>query len=83
MLHYQLASLVRPRLNQVSLGDAIGDGSWSIRIYHKPFVAWIWWGAVLMVFGGLLAAGDRRYRIAARKAMQASREVTASGAQSA
>jgi len=54
----------------VSLGDPIGDGSWSVRIYHKPFIGWIWWGTVIMALGGLLSAGDRRYRVAARKARE-------------
>ena len=49
----------------VSLGDPLegGDGAWSVRVYYKPFVSWIWGGAVLMALGGLLAASDRRYRI--------------------
>ena len=49
----------------VSLGDPLegGDGAWSVRVYYKPFVSWIWAGAVLMALGGLLAASDRRYRL--------------------
>ncbi|MBN8283797.1 heme lyase CcmF/NrfE family subunit [Zoogloea sp.] len=49
----------------VSLGDPLegGDGAWSVRVYYKPFVSWIWGGAVLMALGGLLAASDRRYRL--------------------
>jgi cytochrome c-type biogenesis protein CcmF len=33
-----------------------------VRVYYKPFVAWIWAGCVLMALGGLLAVFDRRYR---------------------
>jgi cytochrome c-type biogenesis protein CcmF len=49
----------------VSLGDPLegGDGAWSVRVYYKPFVSWIWAGAVLMALGGLFAASDRRYRL--------------------
>ena len=49
----------------VSLGDPLegGDGAWSVRVYYKPFVSWIWAGAVFMALGGLLAASDRRYRL--------------------
>jgi len=50
----------------VSLGDPI-DGptpQWSMRVYYKPFVPWIWAGVLLMVLGGVLAAVDRRYRAA-------------------
>ncbi len=33
-----------------------------MRVYHKPFVTWIWGGCLLMALGGLLALSDRRYR---------------------
>jgi cytochrome c-type biogenesis protein CcmF len=48
----------------VSLGDpVVGDTpSWSMRVYYKPFVPWLWAGVLFMVFGGMLAALDRRYR---------------------
>jgi cytochrome c-type biogenesis protein CcmF len=48
----------------VSLGEPI-EGErpqWSVRVYYKPFVSWLWYGAILMVLGGLLAVSDRRYR---------------------
>ena len=32
-----------------------------MRIQYKPFVGWIWGGAVLMAIGGGLAVSDRRY----------------------
>jgi len=47
----------------VSLGEALGGGDWSLRLYYKPFVRWIWLGGILIALGGLLAATDRRYRI--------------------
>jgi cytochrome c-type biogenesis protein CcmF len=48
----------------VSLGEPLNDArtEWSMRVYYKPFVPWLWWGALLMVLGGVLAALDRRYR---------------------
>ncbi len=46
----------------VSLGEPIGDGSWAVRVHHKPFVRWLWIGGVLMGAGGLLTLFDRRYR---------------------
>jgi cytochrome c-type biogenesis protein CcmF len=48
----------------VSLGEPLAGEppQWSFRVYHKPFVSWIWLGAVFMVLGGGLAAFDRRYR---------------------
>ena len=48
----------------VSLGEPLNDArtEWSMRVYYKPFVPWLWGGVLLMVFGGVLAALDRRYR---------------------
>ena len=46
---------------------AIERGAWSVRVYHKPFVTWIWGGCVLMALGGALALSDRRYRLLARR----------------
>ncbi|HYL87186.1 MAG TPA: heme lyase CcmF/NrfE family subunit [Burkholderiales bacterium] len=46
-----------------SLGDAFDDGSWLIKVQHKPFVDWIWSGCIIMALGGFLAASDRRYRV--------------------
>jgi cytochrome c-type biogenesis protein CcmF len=54
----------------VSLGEPIADGAWSVRIYHKPFVTWIWAGCLLMAIGGLLALSDRRYRFSERREPQ-------------
>ncbi len=53
----------------VALGEPLGgEGAWSLRLYHKPFVRWIWLGGLLMALGGLLAASDRRYLTMARRA---------------
>lgn len=48
----------------VSLGDPVQGQtpSWSMRVYYKPFVSWLWAGVLMIVFGGVLAALDRRYR---------------------
>jgi len=51
----------------VSLGESLGRGDWSLRLYYKPFVRWIWLGGILIAVGGLLAASDRRYRIKVRR----------------
>ncbi len=53
----------------VSLGDPIADGAWSVRVYSKPFVTWIWGGCILMALGGFVAISDRRYRTARREAV--------------
>ncbi|MDX6614186.1 MAG: cytochrome c-type biosis protein CcmF [Blastocatellia bacterium] len=55
----------------VSMGEPVEGGAWSVRVYYKPFVTWIWGGAVLMALGGGLAVSDRRYALAARKQREA------------
>ena len=51
----------------VSLGEPVEAGAWSVRVYYKPFVTWVWGGCILMAMGGLLALSDRRYRVAAQR----------------
>jgi cytochrome c-type biogenesis protein CcmF len=49
----------------VSLGEKLEDSAapaWAMRVYHKPFVPWIWVGCMLMALGGAMAALDKRYR---------------------
>jgi cytochrome c-type biogenesis protein CcmF len=55
----------------VSLGDPVGATGWIVRVQYKPFVDWIWAGCLLMALGGLLAASDRRYRLAVRREREA------------
>ncbi|MGG7055656.1 heme lyase CcmF/NrfE family subunit [Nitrosomonas sp. ANs5] len=51
----------------VALGEPMENGAWIVRVYHKPFVVWIWLGCILMALGGMLAVTDRRYRLAIKK----------------
>ena len=51
----------------VSLGEDLGDQSWAVRVYYKPFVDWIWGGCLLMALGGILAISDKRYRMKLRR----------------
>ncbi|MEW6984000.1 heme lyase CcmF/NrfE family subunit [Colwelliaceae bacterium 6471] len=53
----------------VALGDPLADGAWAIRAHFKPFVRWIWLGAIFMGFGGVLSMLDKRYR--SRKVVEA------------
>jgi len=47
----------------VALGEPLDGGkAWAVRIYHKPFIRWIWLGALFMMAGGLFAAADKRLR---------------------
>ena len=54
---------IRPRIS----GDdyaVLGDGDdvigYSLRLYHKPLVSWIWGGALVMALGGILSFVGRR-----------------------
>jgi cytochrome c-type biogenesis protein CcmF len=51
----------------VALGDPLGNDAWSVRIQYKPLIRFIWLGAFIMAFGGLIAASDRRYRMTVRQ----------------
>jgi cytochrome c-type biogenesis protein CcmF len=55
----------------LSLGDQVEGGGWTVRVYHKPLVNWIWGGALLMAIGGAFAVTDRRYALHARKEREA------------
>ena len=48
--------------------EPLGGGDWSLRLYYKPYVRWIWLGGVFMALGGILAITDRRYRTARARA---------------
>jgi cytochrome c-type biogenesis protein CcmF len=49
----------------VALGEPLGNNAWSVRLQFKPLIRFIWLGAFVMAFGGIVAASDRRYRLTA------------------
>ena len=60
---------IRPTITEdlyLALGEPLTETSWAVRIHYKPFVRWIWFGALVMALGGFLAISDSRYRIARR-----------------
>ncbi|MCC5886406.1 MAG: heme lyase CcmF/NrfE family subunit [Gammaproteobacteria bacterium] len=64
---------INPRLTRdlyVALGEPLGGQAWAVRVHYKPFVRWIWLGALLMALGGVMAAVDRRYRRLAERAAE-------------
>jgi cytochrome c-type biogenesis protein CcmF len=61
----------------ISLGENTAEGALAVRIYHKPLVLLIWWGPVLMAFGGMLSLSDRRLRVGAPKPAKAARALQA------
>ena len=44
----------------VAIDEPTPDGGWNMRLYLKPFLGWLWVGALLMVFGGLLTVLGKR-----------------------
>ena len=48
----------------VSLGNALEDGTWLVRLSIKPFAGWIWGGGLIMMLGGFLVLliGARKHR---------------------
>ena len=47
----------------VALGESDTAGNWTVRVYWKPLVPWIWMGAIIMAFGGAVSLSDRRWRV--------------------
>ena len=47
-----------------ALGEPLDNSGkvWAVRAYYKPYIRLIWLGALLMGFGGLLGAFERRLR---------------------
>jgi cytochrome c-type biogenesis protein CcmF len=46
----------------LALGDRDGRGGWVVRAYYNPLVPWIWFGAIIAVFGGVVSLSDRFLR---------------------
>ena len=49
----------------VALGDPMADGGIVVRIWWKPSVLFIWFGALFMMAGGVISLTDRRLRVGA------------------
>ncbi|MGQ9364751.1 heme lyase CcmF/NrfE family subunit [Azospirillum sp. ST 5-10] len=64
----------------VALGDPNEAGQWTVRLYHHPFVPWIWLGCVGLVVGGLVSLSDRRLRIGAPERRRAAKPTAAAHA---
>jgi cytochrome c-type biogenesis protein CcmF len=59
----------------VALGEPLADNSWSVRVYYKPLVRWIWSGGFMIFLGGFLALSDRRYYVRRRTTLLAEQGV--------
>jgi cytochrome c-type biogenesis protein CcmF len=76
----QTESAIDPGLTRdlyVALGEPLDtgniNGAWAVRVYVKPFIRWIWLGALFMMLGGFVAAADRRFRRVAGAATETPR----------
>jgi cytochrome c-type biogenesis protein CcmF len=45
----------------IALGQQLDDSTWSVRICYKPFVRWIWLGAILMACGALYGIWPKKF----------------------
>ncbi|UTW45559.1 heme lyase CcmF/NrfE family subunit [bacterium SCSIO 12696] len=60
----------------VTLSRPMEGEAWAVSVQVKPFVRWIWLGAILVALGSLLAALDKRYRRLKRRSDTAELGVT-------
>lgn len=51
----------------VAMGEPLDGGAWAMRFQYKPFVRWLWLGAIFMAIGGITATLDRRYRLKVKR----------------
>ena len=57
---------IKPTLLQdyyVTLGDQVGDGKWSFKLQIKPFIRWIWFGAILIALGTFVSSFKQTKRL--------------------
>ena len=47
----------------ITLGTMIDQDKWSVRIYHKPLIRFIWIGALMMALGAILSVLMKRRNI--------------------
>jgi len=63
----------------VAMGESLGSDAWAMRVHFKPFVRWIWLGALMMALGAVLAVADKRYRKAAQRRVLAEADTGLTG----
>ncbi len=55
------------RILYAAKGDGNPQDGWVVSVYYHPMVIWIWIGALMMAFGGLISVADRRHVFASRQ----------------
>ncbi len=51
----------------ISLGDKDEEGNRVVRVWYKPYITLMWYGAIIMALAGFLSLSDRRLRVGAPK----------------
>ncbi|STX28393.1 cytochrome C-type biogenesis protein CcmF [Legionella beliardensis] len=51
----------------IALGEPLDENAWSVRLYYKPLIRFIWGGGFMILAGGFLAMTDRRYYLKHRQ----------------
>ncbi len=46
-----------------AMGEDVGNGAWSLRLQVRPLIQLVWFGAIIMMLGGIVSGLDRRYRV--------------------
>jgi len=44
----------------ISMGNSLGNDTWSVRLQYKPMIRFVWLGALVMALGGVVAVVGRR-----------------------
>lgn len=53
----------------IALGEPMENHAWTVRLYYKPLVRWIWTGGFMLLLGGGLALLDRCFHLKRRASM--------------
>jgi len=61
-IYYSLLGDVYISLGEPDANSSEAEQAWGVRIYYKPFIAWIWIGCLFMAAGGVMTLFDKRYR---------------------
>jgi cytochrome c-type biogenesis protein CcmF len=64
----------------VAMGEDLGQGKWSLRLQVRPLIQFVWFGAIIMMVGGVVSGLDRRYKLP-KTAPVAAAETATAGAQ--
>lgn len=61
----------------IAMGEPLDNGqAWAVRLYYKPYIRWVWLGALMMMLGGFIAACERRLREPVKRSAEAPAPVT-------